>query len=413
MWHVQVQHYDFTPFGKVSAISTVGNKVGFRSLSLLWCCRILVVQALPASCWLIAGLVRVERHRYVLQRQGWRACAPPVQVYVQSSFQQSESGDYASSATKIWECDAIATPVCSLFGGSQDFGFGDYAPETLSENLFAASAHEFQGNVAGIVASKDEGGFSEYGGFNPYTTLSHAKFAVVEGVAVIIHSTFPGTRAFDANAAEWISLTVSGAPSFFGKYCAVATLGVQVYVFGGLELDDEGIRKEGMLPDGSAPYGTKNYATNELQTLTLDVESKSGVWTSIVKGSVGSWPAARYGHSLSTFGTDTLLLFGGFSSRADGGCPPPAGGACSCTDGQCTDGSKTSYEFQARNDVWIFTASSKSWQELSPAAPAPSARRFFGSAVVDSTLFVVGGDVSATESKTSAVDDVWAWDGLR
>jgi len=33
--HLQVQHYDFTPFGKVSAISTVGNKVGFRSLSLL------------------------------------------------------------------------------------------------------------------------------------------------------------------------------------------------------------------------------------------------------------------------------------------------------------------------------------------------------------------------------------------
>ena len=334
-----------------------------------------------------------------------------MQVYVQSSFQQSESGDCASSATKIWECDATATPVCSLFGGSQDFGFGDYAPETLSENLFAASAYQFQGKVAGIVAPVDP----NQGGFKSYETLSYAKFAVVEGIAVIIHSTFPGTRAFDANAAEWISLTVSGAPSFFGKYCAVATFGVQVYVFGGLELDDKGIRKEieGMLPDGSASYGTKNYATNELQTLTLDVESKSGVWTSIVKGSVGSWPAARYGHSLSTFGTDTLLLFGGFSSRADGGCPPPAGGACSCTDGQCTDGSKTSYEFQARNDVWIFTASSKSWQELSPAAPAPSARRFFGFAVVEGTAFVVGGDVSTAEDKTNAVDDVWAWDGLR
>ena len=31
---VQVQHYEFTPFGKVSAIETVGNKVEFRYLPL-------------------------------------------------------------------------------------------------------------------------------------------------------------------------------------------------------------------------------------------------------------------------------------------------------------------------------------------------------------------------------------------
>ena len=302
-----------------------------------------------------------------------------MQVYVQSSFQQSESGDYASSATKIWECDATATPVCSLFGGSQDFGFGDYAPETLSENLFAASAYQFQGKVAGIVAPVDP----KQGGFKSYETLSYAKFAVVEGIAVIIHSAFPGTRAFDANAAEWISLTVSGAntvtvpvlscdaddpDSECGVHFAVATLGVQVYVFGGIVY-------------GDAVKMTDTIVNDQMSMLTLDVASKSGVWSSISKAS--PWPEARYGHGFSAFGSDTLLLFGGWAGS------------------------------QPRNDLWMFTVSSESWQELSPAAPAPSARRFFGSAVVDSTLFVVGGDVSATESETSAVDDVWAWDGLR
>ena len=289
-----------------------------------------------------------------------------MQVYVQSSFQrQSESGDYALSATKIWECDATATPVCSLFGGSQDFGFGDYAPETLSENLFAASAYQFQGKVAGIVAPVDP----NQGGFKSYETLSYAKFAVVEGIAVIIHSTFPGTRAFDANAAEWISLTVSdSANAVTGVHFAVATLGVQVYVFGGIVY-------------GDAVKMTDTIVKDQMSMLTLDVASKSGAWSSISKAS--PWPEARYGHGFSAFGSDTLLLFGGWAGS------------------------------QLKNDLWMFKASSKSWQELSPAAPAPSARRFFGSAVVDGTFFVVGGDVSTAEDKTNAVDDVWAWDGLR
>jgi hypothetical protein len=265
-----------------------------------------------------------------------------------------------------------------LFAGSQDIGFGDYVPETLSADLFAASSSSFQGNVAGIVAAE------VWSGFDRSSTLALAKFAVVEGVAVIIHSTLPGTRAFDANAAEWISLTVSGATPVPRYHCAVATLGVRVYVFGGL------VYTQTYTP--SDQVGAWNFegrtGSDEMRKLTLNVASKSGVWTSIPKAS--PWPAARYGHGFSAFGADTLLLFGGLAGS------------------------------ELKNDLWMFTVSSESWQELSPAAPAPSPRRFFGFAVVDGAAFVVGGDVSASATETSqccvatsAVDDVWAWDGLR
>ena len=126
-----------------------------------------------------------------------------------------------------------------------------------------------------------------------------AKFVVVEGMAVLIGGMqddriwtgIMGTIAFDSNDAVWKRLTVIDAPSQLHNFIAVTQLGVDAFVFGGVNVGLNGrvyhieeLELETDCPNAVCPEAVMN-ARDEMWKLTINVASRSGVWTSIVKGS--------------------------------------------------------------------------------------------------------------------------------
>jgi len=383
LWEFQVdrmswvQHYEFTPFGKVQGIVAVGYK-----------------------------------------------------VYVQSSSQRTQTGLYESSQTQVWECDTTSTPICTLYG-VDGLEFGNSGHENLNSNLFTSGGMMMVGSEGpipdccqdslferemscitslidcsafeGLKVNVQDGWAEQVGEVNilgaEFADLAKstgAKFVVVEGMAVLIGGMqddriwtgIMGTIAFDSNDAVWKRLTVIDAPSQLHNFIAVTQLGVDAFVFGGVNVGLNGrvyhieeLELETDCPNAVCPEAVMN-ARDEMWKLTINVASRSGVWTSIAKGS--PWPPARYGHGLSVYGPDTLLMFGGSS------------------------GQPSQQPDQPRNDLWKFTVSTESWQELSSIGPVPSPRRFFGFAVLDGSAYVVGGECDGR-----AVDEVWTWNGLR
>ena len=301
-----------------------------------------------------------------------------VQVYFKSSFQRESSGEYTASASKIWECDSASTPICSPLDASHALNSIQFSAQaTLDPTQYSSTMFN------GISSDADTGGDSMTGGssdsdpaslIGSYKISAHdvvvGRMTVIIGQSTMVTNgqfitvTIPGSLTFDGDTGRWLKLTVSNDPSDFFVHNVVAVLGVHVYVFGGTS-----VFKVSEVPSGCTNYWAP--PSDEMSKLTLNMASESAAWTSISK--VNPWPSARFGHGMAAFDENTLLLFGGWS------------------DGH------------PKNDLWKFTAASESWQEVSPAAPLPSPRYFFGFVVVKGKAYLVGGDendVAATTSNT-------------
>lgn len=101
----------------------------------------------------------------------------------------------------------------------------------------------------------------------------------------------------------------------------------------------------------------------------------------------GQGPTRRAGHSLMTdFETDSVILFGGRANLAG--------------------------RMVGLADVWVYTISSRKWEWASSTAgrstePNPAGRQHAATAIVASTLFVVGG---INPTSDLIFNDVWAFD---
>ena len=249
------------------------------------------------------------------------------------------------------------------------------------------------GTVMGDTSSEEAADTKKGIGDTTAVDADGQKFVVIDGTALLISLKMTATQAMKETQTLdlWaydsllspvkIETTTNDenwpapAPGDL-RFLGVTAVGSVVYVFGGEVCTfDNGLFQCSQ--------------TDDMWKLEVDMDAKSGVWSSIPKS--GSWPEKRHGHCLEVIGEDQLILFGGFG------------------EGEVL-----------RNDLWHYMLETETWQKLSPADPQPSPRAYFGSGVLDGKLYIVfggdqwiEGDISDDGFMESFSSETWSWDGIR
>lgn len=132
---------------------------------------------------------------------------------------------------------------------------------------------------------------------------------------------------------------------------AMAALGDVIYITGGTNTDKE-------------YFG---------DFLALDVGAESLAWSKIEVGGVK--PCTRAYHTMTEYGTEKLVMFGG----------------------ECG--------YDTLDDLWVFDKAAVSWTQLHADGEIPTARYHHAACIVNATLWIAGGmDMSGTH-----LDDVWCF----